>query len=151
MALNPYAPPSEGQAQLRSGSGEVSPQTIEALRSTRPWAMVQAVIGLSTGVLSVLVGLLVLATAEGLEGAGPIGAGYIVFGVMVGGVGWSALRYGRAILQLLHGGGVAELELALDRQARFWRLIGLLALLAVLSFIGLVVVAAAGFSALSSF
>lgn len=102
---------------------------VESLKSARPWVMFLAITGIVLGALLLLVGL------TNIESGGVvwlfIAGACVILGPML-------LRYGLAISELLHGGGVRELEGALDAQANFWRLGAPILVLLIIVFEGLV-------------
>lgn len=141
MSFNPYQPPANTHdvAPVRPEGGElVSASIVESLRKTRPWVMFLSITGIVFAGLSLLIGVAVIADSGELldEGGGIIwlmGAGiHLVIWVML-------LRYGASINELLHGGGVPQLEQAIDAQTGFWRLTGLVSVVLMLAFVGLIV------------
>ena len=128
MNFNPYQAPTsayDGSYTNFGNSGAaVTERTVASLRKTRPWVVLISVLTFVYGGFMVLAGLGIMAT----EQVG-IGIGYI-FGAAVSMLpGVALIRYGGAINKLLHGGGVAELEQAMDAQASFWQIAGIFALI----------------------
>jgi hypothetical protein len=129
--INPYQPPSSGE-DARGTDGAVSQRIVEALRKTKPWVSLVAISGFVIAGFSMLLGVLVLVGAPDAEMAVGIGVGFLAWGSVVLGVSFPLHRYGRGIRRLLYGGGMSELELALESQTRFWQLAGVLTLISVI-------------------
>jgi hypothetical protein len=129
MNFNPYQAPTSaydtGYTNYGSPGGVVSERTVAALRKTRPWVMF---IGVVTMVLAGFSMLAALVSMFESVGAG-IG---MVFGTALYLLPAVALiRYGSAINKVLHGGGTAELEQAMEAQASVWQILGIFMLLTV--------------------
>lgn len=151
----PFAPPIRHQ-ELPTAN------IVESLRGTRPWMLLMAILGFLGAGLMFLGGLFVIMAASlgsaASQGETPIGffwafgliylvaAGWYVFVSVVLVRGFSSM--GRVI----DGGGIAELEDAIDKQRVFWKTLGISVIagmiLAVLAMIGVAV--AAVFSGLST-
>ena len=128
-AANPYAPPdaslgsSSSLATLEEG---YTPKMVEHLRRTRPWLRLFAVLGFVLSSVNLLAAVLL-----GIDSQFLVAAAY-VFATVVTFV--PALRLSasaRRIRALENGGGPSELEGVLFEQLRFWRLVGILSLVAV--------------------
>lgn len=130
MNFNPYQAPTSaydgGYSNYGYGnSGAVSNRTVEALRKTRPWVVFIAVVSF------VITGFSVLASLAAMAGSVGVGIGSLVVSALYVLPAVALLRYGNAINKLLHGGGVAELEQAMDAQASVWQIIGIYVLISV--------------------
>jgi hypothetical protein len=160
---SPFAPPRTENLLARDGAGggEVSHGAIEALRRTRPWVILFAVLSFLGSGLMVLLGIMVavMGSIPGAAAEQPfgrfgwaLGLFYLAFGAAYVYPGVRLLQYGLAIGRLVQGRRPADLEQALELQMRFWRFIGILTLaLIALYFVVLVVlVGAAATGAMSS-
>lgn len=130
MNFNPYQAPTSaydgGYSNYGGQTGAVSERTVAALRKTRPWVVLIAVITL------VFTGFMALgAIAVMTMGMAGVGVGYLVGAALYVLPAIALIRYGNAINKLLHGGGVAELEQAMEHQASFWQIAGIYALIGV--------------------
>jgi hypothetical protein len=149
MNFNPYQAPTSaydgGFSNYGSPSGAASERMVAALRKTRPWVMLIAVIGLVFSGLMALGALVAMTEVPGLGVMYFVMAGLYVLPAV------ALIRYGNAINKLLHGGGLAELEQALDAQASFWQIAGIYTLVGlVLSVLGMFLMVAFG-AALTQF
>lgn len=133
--LNPYEPPVGAYGEPAGTDGAVSSRIVEALRKAKPWVSLVAISGFVIGAFSVLVGLVLVfgAPKDDLRG---VGIAYLVWAGMILGAAIPLHRYARGIRKLLHGGGMAELERALEAQTRFWQLAGIITLISVIVMIG---------------
>jgi hypothetical protein len=143
MNFNPYQAPTSaydgGFQNYGSPSGGVSDRTVAALRKTRPWVVLIAVIGL------VFSGFMALASLVIMTEMAAAGVAYLVMAGLYVLPAVALIRYGNAINKLMHGGGVAELEQALDAQASFWQIAGIYTLIGmVITVIGVIGVIAVG-------
>jgi hypothetical protein len=130
VSFNPYQPPASAHTDPVGTNAAVSDRVVEALRKTKPWVSLVAISGFVVGGLSMLTGLSLLFFAPEFPPA--IGFGYFVWGVITLAAALPLRRYAREIRRLLHGGGMAELELALEAQTRFWQLAGVITLMTIL-------------------
>jgi hypothetical protein len=131
VSFNPYQPPTSAYVDVGT-DGAVSNRIVEALRKTKPWVSLVAWSGFVVGGLSVLVGLLVLFAAPEEALSDVFGIVYLVWGGITLGAAIPLYRFGRGIRRLLHGGGMADLEYALEAQTRFWQLAGVITLVSLL-------------------
>jgi hypothetical protein len=149
MSFNPYEPPTsayDGGYTNPNAGAVVSDRIVAALRKTRPWVTLLAVLGFIFG------GLTALGSLAAFSMMPAIGFAYLVVAGIYIGVSVMMLKYSNAINKLLHGGGITELEEAIDAQASFWQLAGILTLIfIVLMVIGGVMAAAIGASMMNSF
>lgn len=141
MSFNPYQPPTSAYdgnyTSYGHTGGAVSDRTVAALRKTRPWVLLIAVVSFVFTAFTLLLGLIAMAE-EGAEGLV-----FVVSAAIYVVPGLALTRYARAINKLLHGGGVAELDQSMDAQASFWQIAGIYTLIAVvLSVLGFVLLVA---------
>lgn len=156
--LDPYAAPA-APAVAAARSADVPQGAVEALRGTRPWVRLIAVLGFLGAAMLLVFGLVVLlgggASMFGELGAGGgaamIGLGlmYLLIGLLYFLPCLYLLRYAGRITRLVQGGGAATLVDALEQQRRFWRLVGIYAV-AMLVLYGLVFVAAIVFAGIGA-
>ncbi|MEZ5450217.1 MAG: hypothetical protein R3E89_15040 [Thiolinea sp.] len=82
-----YAPPRSTVRDVSGGSGIMSDRMIAALRKTRPWVLLFAILGFISSVLMVIMGVPMLLGAgmmgnmqglEGVEGAEMLGGGMMI-------------------------------------------------------------------------
>ena len=138
---NPYSPPADlaargPSAPVAPSPGSPTPNAVEQLRRTRPWTMFLSILGFVGG------GLMAIATlAIGIgAGVGEMGRGgdapfvialaafYAVATAMYILVSVLLFRYARAIGFLNQFNRNEELEEALDAQRRFWKAMGVIAI-----------------------
>lgn len=139
VSFNPYEPPTSAYADVGTDA-IVSNRIIEALRKAKPWVSLVSVSGFVIGGLSMLLALLVMLGAPEQELSGVIGVVYLVWGGVTLGAAIPLHRFGRGIRRLLHGGGMAELEDALEAQSRFWQLAGFITLISMILMVGGIVI-----------
>jgi hypothetical protein len=132
FGLNPYQPPASAYADAAGADGAVSNRIVEALRKTKPWVSLVSISGFVFAGFSVLIGLVLVIAAPDEEFGVGLGVGYLMWAFMTFAAALPLHRYARGIRKLLHGGGMAELEHALEAQTRFWQLAGALTLISVL-------------------
>ena len=151
-----YATPKAAVRDMAGGNGTITDSILAALRKTRPWVLFLAIVGFFGAVLtglggiSVLFSVLMLGSMKGMSPAEMVffdsgmimgmGALYIVSAVIYFMASWYLLKYAGAIKRLLVSLDVTDLEVALNQQASFWKLMGILALLTIILVIVLVVV-----------
>ncbi|MGH9866680.1 MAG: DUF5362 family protein [Candidatus Polarisedimenticolia bacterium] len=125
------------------------PQRVtDILKETKPWVKFLAIFGFALAGLMVLLALVVLIASPFMEGG--LGVGvlmsfvYLISAVLYVIPCLSLYRYGSSIDRLVHGGGQAAMEEALDHQRRFWRVAGILTIvmlcLYAVVFVGAIVV-----------
>ena len=136
---SPFAPPrAENLFPSGGAGGEVPPGAVDALRKTRPWVILFAILSFIGSGFLVLGGVAAFFMGSLPTGgqANPfgqfgwaLGLVYLVLGAVYIYPGVRLLQYGLAIGRLVQGGGRgADLELALGLQMRFWRFAGILTL-----------------------
>lgn len=140
MTYNPYQPPSSAVDGPQVGSdARLSARVIESLGKTRPWVLLMTVLGFVVAGVFALFGVALLFDDE--TKVRSIGWIYVGMGSVSLGVAITTRRYSAAIKQLLHGGGVAELEQAMDAQAKVWRVAGILTTIGVVLVVLAIIVA----------
>ena len=110
----------------------ISPAMVDALRGTRPWVRLLAILGFVGSVFMVLGGLAValLGVVPGASSTGPVvsaalGALYIGLAVLYVFPSLFLLRYARAIGAALDAPAkTAPIEEALRQQKSFWKFVG---------------------------
>lgn len=124
---NPY---DYSDAESSSAPADADAGIVEELRKTRPWVRLVGVLGLIFCGL-VLVGGCFMMIASLAGGAGGIrlltalGGAYLVFALVCGYPCFRLLRYGNAITRYVRDQTLADLELALVEQRKFWRFVGI--------------------------
>ncbi len=140
--INPYAA-SQVSPVLQNGGGSsygavpVTPVALAAIIQTKIWVQI---VGVVTFVVVALAVLSIIWGEDGLSGdllSGP-GNGAYNFGVIIGllivaGVlalhvilGIKLMKYGKAIERLAASNQPADFERAIDVQARFWKMAGIM-------------------------
>lgn len=137
-AHDPYAAPAA------PGGGTFAPDVpqgaVEALRGTRPWVRLFSILGFLSAALMVMLGAAVAlgggaSIFGGFGGEAPaaggamigMGLAYLLIGLLYFLPCLYLFRYASRITRITEGGGAAALVEALDQQRRFWRLIGIYA------------------------
>lgn len=140
---NPYDSPSSSFADKQS-EGQITPRTVETMRQTRTWAMFVGVIGVIFGLLSLAVCLMGMMMISNVPPGTPeqaqmaLGtAVQFVSGLVQLIVGSCALRFSGRTADFVASRSVAQLDLALQAQLTFWRVLGIIAAIMV----GLIVLA----------
>lgn len=147
-ARSVYAPPGSLITGMTS-NGAVSAAAVQALRGTRPWVLFLAILGI-LGTVLLLIGGVGMFAVHGLSGtmASPQMSGgvlqlmavaYIVFGFVYLFPTIKLFKYSAAISALSRTGDVRDLERALDHQRGFWKFAGIMAILAIIAYAGLIV------------
>lgn len=162
-----YAPPRGAIAPGGSFTAQVSPGSIQALRETRPWVLLLAVLGLIGTGLMLLAGVAMAVMGAGFGASMPsspampgfggtgffvgIGILYLIMALLYFYPILKLLKFSGAISRLNRSGALADLEEALRQQKSFWKFIGILAVvMIVLYVVAAIVVGAGAFSAASS-
>ncbi len=139
----PYAQSSAVAAMAPSGGGEVPSSILDTLRATKPWARFLAILGfIGTGFL-VLGGLAIASGSLKAQVKLPdwIGFIYVVFAFLYLAPAIFLNGYASAIDTLLRDGTMRSLDAALRQQKSFWRFVGWMALLTVVLYAVIFVVA----------
>jgi len=139
---NPYSPPADlaargPSAHVAPSPGSPTPNAVDLLRRTRPWAMFLAILGFIGGGMMALATLVmgIGAAADSsnfMGGDAPVvavlAAFYAVATAMYIFVSVLMFKYGRAIGFLVQFNRNQELEEALDAQRRLWKTMGVIAI-----------------------
>lgn len=151
-AAGVYAAPRSALTPGATMAGQVSAGTVLALKQTRPWVLLLAILGLIGVGLMLLGGVVMLgagamATSAG-AGVRPGSAAGMPMGVFAGmGVGYlvfaflylypiiKLFKYSSAISRLSGSGSVRDLEAALQEQKGFWKFIGIVTLVVLLLYV----------------
>lgn len=146
---NAYAPPSAPVRDVSGGTGMVSDRIITALRKTRPWVLLFAILGFISvaftlfGALGIILGGGFLSSQEGMpsEMGGAMG-GLIGMGIMMlvmaaiyFFISLYLLRYASAIKRAVTNLNSSDIEAALEAQASFWKLAGIMVLIGLVLYI----------------
>ena len=141
-----FAAPRSAVRDVNGGTGAITDTVINALKKTRPWVLFLAILGFIGAALTLLVGIAVVISSmmmgnlEGMDAEiAPFGSGrmigvgvlYAVMAVIYFLSALYLLRYAGAIKRLSSSLSVADLEAALEQQASFWKLIGILVLISI--------------------
>lgn len=167
MEPNPYTVPATnpfGQSTL-GGSEAITEGILKALKGTKGWVKLVAILLFMAGGLLVMGGLAVfafglfgssliaamgeqgsqLASIGGAVGAAVIGAVYAALGAIYFVPGFKLWNYASSIEDLLKDRAVVTLEKALDYQRSFWKFVGVFTVvmisLYVLVIVGMVIFA----------
>ena len=150
MSDNAYTPPTSTVAdRYGSMSGAITPGILEQLRRTRPWVLLVAVVFLILALLMILIGAAMLAGGSAIMGASPeiqaIGGTGMIQGMGVVYILMSLLfyllpsillfRYAGAISKAVNSADATEAEIAISRQASFWKFVGILVLIGIVLFV----------------
>jgi hypothetical protein len=118
-----------------SAETKVTPGMINALRSTKPWTMLLAVLGFISIGFMVLAGLgmaLFSSLIPGVRGQGAVmGLVYIVMAVLYFFPALYLVKYSSAVERFLSTGMPADMESALTYQKSFWKFVGILSLIGI--------------------
>jgi hypothetical protein len=151
--MNPYAPPKADLREVRPGAtfqATVPFEVVEALRQTKPWARLLAMLGFIGIGLMVLASLAMLAFESSMKIGLPRGFGVgmmLVYLFMAGLQLPAALflnRYASRIGDLLSSQSPSDLQEALVAQKSFWRYIGILTLIVVCIYVLVIAFAVVG-------
>lgn len=151
---NPYRSPSEGRDALVAGdeSGQAMTHKVLAmLRQTQPWVRFLSVLGFVCSALMVFMGAFAfVATMSAKTRGGPVEhfvvLAYIPIGILYFFPSLFLFRYASRINTLWMTRSVRQLEDALEAQKSFWKFVGILALVVIVLYL-LVIVLAIGFAA----
>lgn len=137
---NIFAAPQAEVQDLAGGHGLYSDTAVMALRRTRPWALVMAILGMISAVF-----MLLATIAIGIEGNNLFRNGsmwlmvgtYVLLTLTTFIASIQLFQFASAIKRALETMQSADLDKVLLAQANFWRLIGILSLgLIILSIVG---------------
>jgi len=151
--LNPYAPPQADLREVRPGAtlqAAVPFEVVEALRQTKPWARLLAVLGFIGIGFMVLASLAMLAFESSMKIGLPrgFGVGMMVVYLFMAGIQLPAAlflnRYASRIGDLLDSQAPSDLQEALVAQKSFWRYIGILTLIVMCIYVLIIAFAVVG-------
>jgi GYF domain 2 len=151
--LNPSAPPQADFRDFRSGAtsqAAVPFEVVEALRQTKPWARLLAVLGFIGIGFMVLASVAMLAFESSMKLGLPrgFGVGMMAVYLFIAGIQLPAAlflnRYASRIGDLLDSQSPSDLQEALVAQKSFWRYIGILTLIVMCIYILIFVFAVVG-------
>jgi hypothetical protein len=159
-----YAPPRSVVRDVNGSVGGMSDGVIAALRKTRPWVLFMAILGfigtalIAISSISMIVGGSMMGSATGMEAVGMPGMGfmigmgvvYLLLGVVYFMASLYLLRYAGAIKSAVTSLNMGELERALEAQASFWKLVGILTIVSFVLMIVFFIVGAGSLSMLSA-
>lgn len=139
VEANPFAAPASDAAPVHRHALDedrvVTPEILEALVQTRPWLLVVSVSGFIFAAIFLLaaVGTFAFGTfvAVRFGGTGLLALIYVLLAAFSGLSSLWLWRYAAAIKLMREGYGVHALTDALRHQRSFWRLVGVLTLVAV--------------------
>ncbi len=144
-----YAPPRSVVRDVSGGSGLMSEMIVASLRKTRPWVLFIAILGFIGAAFMLLAsipvflggGMMGMTGFEGADaGLGMAGTGmmigmgviYLLMGVIYFMASLYLLRYASAIKRAVTGLNIGDLESALEAQASFWKLVGILSIVSII-------------------
>jgi hypothetical protein len=132
---NPYQPPGASDyVDPQAGTaGAVPEEAVEALRETRPWVTLLAILGFIGAGFVVLAGLSILAFGNSFGNGLPpaFGLVYILMAGLYVLPSVLLMRYSSSIGRLLAGAGSNGLVDALRSQRAFWRAVGIMTLVVI--------------------
>lgn len=142
---NRYAPPQAKVDDIAPAGGVITPTMIDALRGTRAWVLLFGILLLIGsafmilgGVMMIFGGALVAGEAETGMVTG-MGVAYLLFAVLYIFPAIHLVRYSSAISRLTTSGAAQDMEDALNHQRKFWRFVGVIAVvMIVLMVVGMV-------------
>jgi hypothetical protein len=123
---------------------KVTDNMVNALRATRPWTMLLAILGFISIALMLVGGVLLMFTSMLMPGKAGFastltGILYLVIALVYFIPALYLLRYSSAIERFMSSGLEADLESALSSQKSFWKFVGMLSLIGiVLTIVGIV-------------
>ena len=158
-----YAPPRSVVRDVSGGSGVMSERVVASLRKTRPWVLFIAIIGFIFTALMVVASVPMFlggsmmggldAGVPGMPGTGfmvGIGVMYLLMAVVYFMASLYLLRYASAIKRAVTGLNASDMESALEAQASFWKLIGILSIVSIVVTIIFMVVGIGSMAMLSN-
>jgi hypothetical protein len=129
-----YIPPPTGVSFEQAATAEYAeavPRILEAMRRTRPWITMFSILSFIGGGLMGLGAIAVFASAASAQIGAAIGGAmfYFMLAAFYIVTGWLLWSYRQGIEGFLaSGGGAGMLSIAVDRQASFWKFVGILTL-----------------------
>lgn len=150
-----YTPPRSVVRDVAGGNGVMSERVVASLRKTRPWVLFIAILGFIGTAFMVIASIPMFlgGSMMGMSGADMAGTGLLGTGFMIGiGVMYLLmaviyfmaslylLRYAGAIKRAVTGLNASDMEAALEAQASFWKLVGILSIVSIVLMIVFMVV-----------
>lgn len=162
-----YAPPRSVVRDVAGGSGLMTERVVASLRKTRPWVLFIAILGFIGAAFTLIAsipmflggGVMGMSGMEGLDAnAGFAGTGfmigmavmYLLLAVIYFIASLYLLRYANAIKSAVTGLNASDLEAALEAQASFWKLVGILSIVSIVLMIVFMVVGFGSIAMMSS-
>ncbi len=147
-----YAPPNSAVSPVYHQTGQVPPGSIQALRETRPWVLLLAILGMLGTGLMLLGGLGMLLMGASASRATGMPAGmmagmailYLFIAVLYLYPIIKLFKYASAISRLNHSGAASDMEDALRQQKSFWKFVGIAAILVIVVYIIVIAVVGVG-------
>lgn len=130
---------------VRKRAGGVSGRIITDAASTRPWVLLLGILGFLFTGLMVLISIFIMFIPLGdLAGDGGsafgfgIGLAYLLLSLIYFFPSLYLVKYGRALKALMESENFEDLEDAFELQKRFWKLIGIIVLVMIVVYIGMI-------------
>lgn len=154
-----FAAPKSTVRDVSGGNGVMTDAIVGALSKTRPWVLLLAILGFigaaftALAAIPMMMGGAMMGNMEGMDAEiAPFGTGmmiglgalYLISAIIYFIASLYLLRYAGAIKRLVSSLSVVDLEDALQRQASFWKLMGILALVTVVLVIIMLLVGVGG-------
>lgn len=144
---NPFRSPSSDCSAFVSGEETeqtITPKVLAMLRQTQPWVRFLSVLGFICSALMALVGIIGFAVTMFATGnMGPVEGFVVLVYLPIAAVYFVPslflFRYASRISALWATHSVRQLEDALEAQKSFWKFAGILVLVVILMYLGLVV------------
>ena len=148
-----YAPPQSTVRDVSGGTGLMTDSIISSLRKTRPWVLLLAILGFVGTAFTLIAAIGMIfggSMMQGMEGGEGMPGGfiygmaafYLVIGIIYFMASWYLLKYAGAIKRAVTGMSLGDLETALEKQASFWKLMGILTLISIIAIVGMMVLGA---------
>lgn len=148
--MNQYAPPQANLDHSPGSGAQITVSMIESLRKSKGWVRLVSVLLAIFAALSGIGGTLVLVesirmglvsqmAAKNIGLMAGMGIAYVSFAVVYGVLAFYLSGFATNIGRLVEDGQIEHMESALESQWKFWRLAGVLVLMAmVMMFVGIV-------------
>ncbi|HEY8026662.1 MAG TPA: DUF5362 family protein [Burkholderiaceae bacterium] len=143
-----YTPPQSDMAEHNARPGAVTEEMVSALRGTKGWVLMFGIF-MFIGAAFLVLGAIGMMAGGALMGAGAqgmprgmftgVGIMYILMACLYIFPAIFLVKYSSAIGRLLSSGHVADMEDALNQQRKFWKFVGVMALIGmVLAVVGII-------------
>lgn len=143
-----YTPPQSDLTGHNPKVGAITEEMVNALRGTKGWVLLIGILIFIGAAFMVLAGIGMIAGGAAIGGAAPgmpsgmfagMGIAYLLIALLYIFPALYLIKYSSAIGRLVSGGQEADMEAALHQQRKFWKFVGVLALIGtVLSVVGIV-------------